>query len=69
MIDNQYSHIIPTHKRIKQLLNELNVDCKKYNINSTVKRYYNFDKNKVAIALKNMNIVDDVEIILEEDYE
>tara|TARA_R110002124_G_scaffold136894_1_gene299754 strand:+ start:116 stop:661 length:546 start_codon:yes stop_codon:yes gene_type:complete len=69
LIDNQYSHIIPTHKRIKQLLNELNVDFKKYNINGDVKRCYNFDKNKVEIALKNMNIVDDIIEILEEDCE
>lgn len=67
LIENQYSHIIPTHKRIKQLLDEVNVDCKKYNINGSVKRYYNFNKEKVEIALKNMKIVDDVEIILEED--
>jgi len=67
LIDNQYSHIIPTHKRIKQLLDEVNVDCKKYNINGSVKRYYTFNKEKVEIALKNMKIVDDVEIILEED--
>jgi hypothetical protein len=68
VVDNQYE-FTATFKKIKQLLNEIGTDYKKYKIGGQVKRCYAFNKEKIIIAITNMNITDDIIEIHDEDLE